>query len=77
MRTYTEEELRSKNIEKVGSNFKQEVSYDGMVDAIKKVYRNEGVLGFYKGLTPMVLKIFPQSGLFFLVYEAALRLMRD
>jgi len=52
------------------------VQYEGLVDAVRKIYRNEGVLAFYKGLTPMLVKIFPQSGLFFLAYELSLSYMR-
>ena len=43
-----------------------------MIDAFKKIYSNEGIKGFYKGLTPLVIKIFPTSGIFFLTYELSL-----
>ena len=43
-----------------------------MRDAITKIYRLEGVKGFYKGLAPNLIKIFPTSGLFFLAYELTL-----
>lgn len=43
-----------------------------MRDAIMKIYKNEGVKGFYKGLTPNLIKIFPASGLFFVAYELTL-----
>ena len=51
---------------------KQEVVYNGMTDAFVKIYKHEGIQGFYKGITPVVLKIFPTSGLFFLAYELTL-----
>jgi|TARA_B110000285_G_C14489196_1_gene323119 hypothetical protein len=56
----------------VGKNTKQEVVYNGMIDTFQKIYRNEGISGFYKGITPSVIKIFPTSGLFFLTYELTL-----
>ena len=48
-----------------------------MIDTFAKIYKNEGIKGFYKGLTPSVIKIFPTSGLFFLVYELTLGYLND
>ena len=62
---------------KVEENKKQAVQYTGMRDVAKKIYRNEGVAGFYKGLTPNLIKVFPSSGLFFLSYECTLLLFAD
>ena len=73
MKTYTEQEMKSKNLKMTHDTAKTtEVAYKGMTDAVVKIYRNEGVAGFYKGLTPNIIKIFPTSGLFFVAYEAAL-----
>ena len=76
MKTYSNEEIKSKQFVSEGkfpgSNTKQEVVYNGMIDTFKKIYRNEGIAGFYKGMTPSVIKIFPTSGLFFLTYELTL-----
>jgi hypothetical protein len=44
------------------------------VDCAKKIYKNEGITAFYKGLTPSILKIFPASGMFFVTYEGTLKL---
>ena len=59
----------------VKTNTKQEIHYEGMIDIAKKIYRNEGIFAFYKGLTPNLLKVFPSSGLFFLAYEGTLILL--
>ena len=72
MKTYTKNEMVEKNLKKQKTNIKSEIRYDGMRDTIKKIYRNEGIRGFYKGMTPGVIKIFPTSGLFFLSYELTL-----
>ena len=48
-----------------------------MVDVARKIYRNEGMAAFYKGLTPNLLKVFPSAGLFFLLYEATLLLLQS
>ena len=47
-----------------------------MVDTFKKILKNEGILGFYKGLTPNLLKIFPTSGVFFIFYELTLSYLK-
>lgn len=57
---------------KVEGNRRGEIHYRGIRDIIIKVYKNEGITGFYKGLSPNMLRIFPSSGLFFLVYEASI-----
>jgi hypothetical protein len=72
MRTYSKAEIEERHVRVTETNRRQEVEYRGMRDAIIKIYRNEGVRAFYKGLTPTVVKIFPQSGLFFLSYEMTL-----
>ena len=59
----------------VKTNTKKEIHYQGVFDIALKIYRNEGILAFYKGLTPNLLKVFPSSGLFFLAYEGTLILL--
>ena len=75
MKSYTTEEIKMKHLQQEG-NVKKEVKYDGMIDVIRKIYANEGVTAFYKGLTPSILKIFPTSGLFFIGYEMTLGILR-
>ena len=53
-------------------NYKDQVIYKGVIDAFRKIYRNEGIEAFYKGLTPLAAKVFPSSGLFFMTYEYSL-----
>ena len=48
-----------------------------MLDCAKKIYKNEGITAFYKGLTPNVIRIFPASGLFFLTYEYTLKILNS
>ena len=43
--------------------------YDGIIDLIKKVSQNEGFCGFYKGITPSILRVTPACCITFLVYE--------
>ena len=41
------------------------------------MYKIEGMRAFYKGLTPLVIKIFPSSGVFFLAYEYTISMLED
>uniref|UniRef100_A0A6G1S532 Solute carrier family 25 member 32 n=1 Tax=Aceria tosichella TaxID=561515 RepID=A0A6G1S532_9ACAR len=50
----------------------QHVSYEGVFDVVKKTWRNEGLVGFYKGLGPSLLRVVPASALTFVVYEKSL-----
>ena len=43
--------------------------YRGIGDCFKQILRNEGVLGFYRGLTPSLLGIIPYAGIDLAVYE--------
>jgi len=75
MKTYSSDELKDKKFAAKhfkDINTKQEIVYKGMIDTFVKIYKNEGIKGFYKGITPSVIKIFPTSGLFFLTYELTL-----
>jgi len=41
---------------KVTENTRSEVIYEGVIDVVKKTYRNEGIKAFYKGLTPTLIR---------------------
>lgn len=43
--------------------------YRGPLDTIRKTWRAEGIVGFYKGLTPTVLRVLPSACVTFVVYE--------
>lgn len=51
------------------NNQKFVIKYNGVIDAIRKVYSSEGFLGFYKGLAPNTLRVLPGTCTTFLVYE--------
>ncbi|KAG0353081.1 hypothetical protein BGZ54_002417, partial [Gamsiella multidivaricata] len=46
-----------------------EVVYTGVMDCIRKIKRAEGILGFYKGVAPNVIRVLPGTCITFLVYE--------
>ncbi|EDV23496.1 uncharacterized protein TRIADDRAFT_50511 [Trichoplax adhaerens] len=43
--------------------------YDGSIDAIRKIIKYEGFRGFYKGLTPNLIRVTPATCITFVVYE--------
>lgn len=43
--------------------------YNGIGDVIKKVYKNEGIGGFYKGLLPRMLYVTPLVALQYSFYQ--------
>ncbi|KAG0047596.1 hypothetical protein BGZ83_007355 [Gryganskiella cystojenkinii] len=45
------------------------VVYTGVMDCIRKIKRAEGILGFYKGVAPNVIRVLPGTCITFLVYE--------
>eukprot|EP00826_Nyctotherus_ovalis_P045411 TRINITY_DN5030_c0_g1_i2.p1 TRINITY_DN5030_c0_g1~~TRINITY_DN5030_c0_g1_i2.p1 ORF type:complete len:250 (-),score=54.14 TRINITY_DN5030_c0_g1_i2:132-881(-) len=48
---------------------KGEILYKGNIDCFKKIVRNEGLRGFYKGLVPNLFRVVPANGIFFFIYE--------
>ncbi|GAA6091596.1 solute carrier family 25 member 32b [Tachysurus ichikawai] len=55
----------------------QHTSYDGAVDVIRRTWRNEGYLGFYKGMVPNLLRVTPACCITFVVYETVSRFLLD
>ncbi|XP_065897974.1 solute carrier family 25 member 32-like [Dysidea avara] len=47
----------------------QHGQYSGIMDIIIKISRYEGVVGFYKGLLPSIIKVTPATCITFVVYE--------
>ncbi|KAF0714150.1 Aste57867_4021 [Aphanomyces stellatus] len=43
--------------------------YKGTWDCTKQIYQHEGMRGYYKGLTPNLIKVLPTGALIFAVYE--------
>ena len=43
--------------------------YNGAKDVIVKIWRQEGIKGYYKGLAPNLLRVLPGTWVTFLVYE--------
>jgi solute carrier family 25 phosphate transporter 23/24/25/41 len=48
-------------------------TYDGILDVVRATYRTEGLRGFYKGITPNMLKVAPAVSISYVVYENSKR----
>ena len=44
-------------------------TYKGARDVVTQVWRKEGLVGFYKGMGPNLLRVMPSTWVTFLVYE--------
>ena len=68
--TYPHQVLRARmQAQGSGSGKYQAQAHTGLIDLINRVWRNEGALGFYKGMFPNLLRVVPSACITFLVYE--------
>lgn len=49
--------------------------YNGTIDCFLKIWRNEGIIGYFRGVVPNALKVAPSAAITFLVYEETLKLL--
>ena len=52
-------------------------AYRGMLHAARKIYRADGVSGFFRGLVPVVLRAFPVNGATFVAFEGSMKLLEN
>jgi Mitochondrial carrier protein len=43
--------------------------YSGLIETTRKIYRNEGIAGFFKGCIPNAIRVAPGAAVTFVVYE--------
>ncbi|KAJ8389492.1 hypothetical protein AAFF_G00120300 [Aldrovandia affinis] len=53
----------------------QHNTYSGVVDVIRRTWRNEGAVGFYKGMVPNLIRVTPACCITFVVYENVSRFL--
>jgi solute carrier family 25 phosphate transporter 23/24/25/41 len=51
--------------------------YSSARECVKKIWRNEGLRGFYTGMTPSVIKIVPTMAISFMVYERVMKVLGE
>ncbi|KAM9724320.1 solute carrier family 25 member 32-like [Menidia menidia] len=49
--------------------------YSGVMDVIRRTWRNEGAIGFYKGIIPNLIRVTPACCITFVVYENVSRFL--
>lgn len=55
------------------SNVHSSTQYSGAWDAAKSIYKNEGLYGFTRGMTPRMLWVAPSSMIFFTMYDQLMK----
>lgn len=53
----------------------QHNKYNGVMDVVKRTWRNEGAPGFYKGIIPNLIRVTPACCITFVVYENISRIL--
>ncbi len=69
--------LQVQGFETARKHFGRVTKYTGVIDTFCKVLKYEGILGFYKGAVPAILKTAITTSVSFYVYENTLRLLRS
>ena len=63
------------------SRLQQEITknkfFSGTLHCVKKTFHNEGIKGFYRGLSIQMMRTVPGNGLFFMLYESTLNAFKD
>lgn len=68
--------IRAK-LQEQGQMRNAETKYAGVIDCIKKVFRSEGIPGFYRGCATNLLRTTPSAVITFTTYEMMLRFFRQ
>jgi Mitochondrial carrier protein len=67
--------IKTRLVSQAGRAATSEVFYTGIVDCAVRVFREEGIGTFYRGLPPRLVSVVPMIGIQFGVYEFMKRLM--
>eukprot|EP00594_Rhizosolenia_setigera_P014796 CAMPEP_0178959224 /NCGR_PEP_ID=MMETSP0789-20121207/12149_1 /TAXON_ID=3005 /ORGANISM="Rhizosolenia setigera, Strain CCMP 1694" /LENGTH=378 /DNA_ID=CAMNT_0020642157 /DNA_START=17 /DNA_END=1153 /DNA_ORIENTATION=+ len=60
----------SSSLKKVG----EQDQYRGIISAVQRIFRKEGISGFFKGCIPNALRVAPSAAITFVVYESIIDL---
>lgn len=71
--TYPHEVIRTR----LQNQTKKPYKYQGIVHAIKVISKEEGIRGFYKGLSTNLVRTVPSSAMTILTYELVVKKLDD
>ena len=57
------------------SSVKSERRFKGVIDAFSQLYAERGVKGFFRGLSPCLIRAAPANGVCFMLYELTVKLL--
>lgn len=49
--------------------------YNGVIDCVRRIWVNEGIIGFFKGCLPNAIRVAPSAAITFVVYESVTDMM--
>lgn len=65
----TKKRLQIQQFQGHRTTFGENIKTSGMIDCLRKTFKQEGIAGLYKGLSPALIKSGAMSGLYFCFYE--------
>lgn len=51
--------------------------YAGVIDCVARIWKREGITGFFKGCIPNVIRVTPNAAITLVVYESAMNFCRN
>jgi len=51
--------------------------YVGLVATVQKMWKQEGIVGFFKGAIPNAMRVAPSAAVTFLVYESVMDILQN
>jgi solute carrier family 25 S-adenosylmethionine transporter 26 len=67
--------IKTRLVTQVTSGAGAEAAYKGIIDAAVRIFREEGISAFYRGLSPRLVSVVPMIGIQFGVYEFMKKVM--
>jgi len=73
--TYPHEVMRTRMRQRpVGGG---RAKYTGLIQCFRTIWKEEGIVSMYGGLSPHLLRVVPSAAIMFGMYEAILRLLGE